>query len=72
MTHSGGQPHPVGDRGQRYVISVYDQGRQERMNLAYTDDAKRASELATTAELRPSWTHAWVTDRRPTQGNKHV
>jgi hypothetical protein len=72
MTHSGGQPHAVGDRGQRYVVSVFDQGRNERINLAYTDNADHAASMATGAELRPSWTHAWVTDRRPTQGKTHV
>lgn len=54
----------VGDEGQRYVVSAYDESRGERMNLYYTNDAKRASELATNAELRPSWKFAWVTDRR--------
>lgn len=55
----------VGDEGQRYVVSVYDENRGERMNLYYTDDARRAGELATNAVLRPSWTVAWVTDRKP-------
>lgn len=62
----------VGDEGQRYVVSVFDNNRNERMNLAYTNDADHASRLATTAELRPSWKFAWVTDRRadPTTGNE--
>ena len=55
----------VGDKGQRYVVSAFDEGKNERMNLYYTDDPKRASELATNAELRPSWKFAWVTDRKP-------
>lgn len=56
----------IGDEGQRYVVSVYDESRGTRMNLYYTDDARRASELATNAELRPSWMFPWVTDRKPT------
>lgn len=55
----------VGDEGQRYVVSVFDENRGERMNLYYTDNAARAAELATTSELRPSWNFAWVTDRKP-------
>jgi hypothetical protein len=47
---------------------VGDEGRGERMNLYYTDNAARAAELATTSELRPSWNFAWVTDRRPING----
>ena len=66
MTHSGGKPHHVGDgAGYRYAISVFDEVENKRINLAYTNDAKRASEMATAAELRPSWKFAWVTDRTP-------
>lgn len=63
--HACGLGPRVGDEGQRYVVSVHDDNRGERMNLYYTDDPKRASELATNSELRPSWNFAWVTDRRP-------
>lgn len=55
----------VGDEGQRYVVSVFDSGRNERMNLYYTNDSVRAAYLATISETRPSWDFAWVTDRRP-------
>lgn len=65
MTHSGGKPHEVGDRGQRYVVSVYDEAQNKRIDLALTNDIKHASEMATGAELRPSWKFAWVTDRYP-------
>lgn len=60
-----GRGPKVGDEGQRYVVSVFDANCNERMNLYYTNDAKRASELATTAVLRPSWHFAWLTDRSP-------
>lgn len=65
MTHSGGKPHKVGDGGQRYVVSVFDEGRNERINLGYADDSTVAAQMATAAELRPSWKFAWVTDRQP-------
>lgn len=65
MTHTGGKPHQVGDRGQRYVVSVYDESQNKRIDVAYTDSAMHASDMATGAHLRPSWKFAWVTDRRP-------
>lgn len=64
MTHSGGQPHAVGDRGQRYEVSVYDDSAGRRIVIGWADDAAMASNMATAAELRPSWMFAWVTDRR--------
>ena len=70
MTHSGGRPHNVGDgEGLRYAVSVFDENKGERINLAYTNDAKHAAEMATAAELRPSWKFAWVTDRQPSTVN---
>ena len=64
MTHSGGKPHTnVGDKGQRYEISCYDEGQNKRIVLGWSDDAEAARQMASGAELRPSWKFAWVTDR---------
>lgn len=63
--HTCGLGPRVGDEGQRYVVSVYDDNRGERMNLYYTNDARLAGELATISEKKPSWNFAWVTDRKP-------
>lgn len=64
MTHSGGQAHAVGDRGQRYEVSVYDDTIGRRIVIGWASDAQVASDMATAAELRPSWRFAWVTDRQ--------
>lgn len=63
MTHSGGKPHAVGDKGQRFEVSVYDEAKGERVVLGWSDDAKVASEMAASAEIRPSWKFANVRDR---------
>jgi hypothetical protein len=65
MTHSGGQPHTnVGDRGQRYEVTVYDDVKGHRIVIGWSDDPKRASEMAKTATLRPTWMFAQVRDRQ--------
>ena len=63
MTHSGGESHVVGDRGQRYEVSVFDENMNQRVIVGWSDDAQQASEMASSAERRPSWRFAWVTDR---------
>lgn len=67
MTHSGGKPHEVGDRGQRYEVSVFDEGQNKRIVLGWTNNPESASEMAAGAELRPGWTHAQVKDRQANQ-----
>ena len=65
MTHSGGKPHTnVGDRGQRYEVTVYDENKNERIVIGWSDDPAVASEMGTSAELRPSWKFAQVRDRK--------
>lgn len=64
MTHSGGKAHGVGDRGQRYEVSVFDENEKKRIVLGWTDDAETARQMADSAALRPSWKFEWVTDRR--------
>lgn len=70
MTHSGGKPHAVGDHGQRYEVSCFDETKNARIVIGWTDDAASASQWATSVELRPSWKFAWVTDRRPVSTDK--
>lgn len=70
MTHSGGKPHAVGDRGQRYEVSCFDETKNARIVIGWTDDAAGAARWATSVELRPSWKFAWVTDRRPGSTDK--
>src|SRR5689334_25301932 len=51
MTHSGGKPHPVGDKGQRYEVTVFDTGKNERIVVGWTNDAATARSMAGGAEL---------------------
>lgn len=65
MTHSGGKPHAnVGDRGQRYEVTVFDDNKNERIVIGWSDDPKIASDMGTAAESRPSWKFAQVRDRQ--------
>lgn len=63
MTHSGGQQHDVGDRGQRYAVSVFDDEQNKRIDIGWTDSAEMARKLADSAEKKPSWNFVWLTDR---------
>lgn len=62
MTHSGGQPHAVGYKGQRYEVSIFDEASGGRRVVGWTNDAEKTRPMATGAELHPGWTTAWVTD----------
>lgn len=66
MTHSGGKPHAVGDRGQRYEVSFFNPATNERQVLGWTDDAEGARKMAGAVEAHPSWEVPWITDRRAT------
>lgn len=54
---------PAGDRGQRYEVSCFDENQNKRIVIGWTEDADEASRMGTSAELRPSWKYARVTDR---------
>lgn len=64
MTHSGGKDHAVGDCGQRYEVTVFDERENRRVVLGWAEEASTAARMATTAEAKPSWKFAWVTDRQ--------
>lgn len=63
MTHSGGKPHAVGDRGQRYEVTAFDESKNARFVIGWTNDAEFARGMAVGAELHPSWNFAQVRDR---------
>ena len=66
MTHSGGQPHEnVGDRGQRYEISVIQDG--EPFVVGWTDDAAKADKICVAVAKNPAWTHPRIRDRKREQ-----
>ena len=64
MTHSGGKKHEVGDRGQRFEVTVYDDDLNKRIVIGWSDDAASANKMATSAVLRPSWDFEQVRDRK--------
>lgn len=63
MTHSGGKPHAVGDRGQRFEVSFYNPATNQRQPLGWTNDAETARKMADSVELHPSWEYPQITDR---------
>lgn len=66
MTHSGGKLHiNVGDKGQRYELSVLDSaaGYDERVVICWGDNLDRMEVLAQSVVKRPSWSDAEILDR---------
>lgn len=64
MTHSGGKPHQVGDRGQRYEITVYDEQISDRRVLGWAETEYAAYQMGFAAIKRPSWRDFEVNDRQ--------
>jgi hypothetical protein len=57
MTINGGKPHAVGYQGQRYKITVAEEGRKERRIVGWS--AKPAAGiLLDSLETRPGWSDA--------------
>jgi len=54
----------VGDKGQRFEISVFDTAKDERIAVAWCDSSSYATNLANGFDLRPGWRHAQVLDRQ--------
>ncbi len=63
MTHSGGKNHLVGDQGQRYELTVFDEEVNGRIKIGWFDDAGDAKKAGKTFCKRPSWSKPQVDDR---------
>lgn len=63
MTHSGGKPHAVGDRGQRFEITFFDPEQDARRVLGWSADAEGAQRMAASVSAHPSWRDPEVRDR---------
>ncbi len=63
MTNSGGKPHAVGDRGQRYEVSVSDRDVGGRRTVCWTNSREDALRIAKSIESRPGWACGGVLDR---------
>ena len=64
MTHSGGKPHAVGDRGQPYEVTFFDPNTNARRVLGWCETAEGAQDLARAIEAHPSWQFPQIRDRR--------
>jgi len=69
VTHSGGKPHQVGDRGQRYEVTVYDHVSKERVVVGWCNELDRARGMRDGANMRPSWGDAKIEDRETEDGD---
>lgn len=65
MTINGGQPHAVGDKGQRYEVSFFNPNTSARQVLGWATTMEGALSMATGIEHHPSWSHPYITDRVP-------
>lgn len=63
MTHSGGKPHQVGDRGQRFEVSFFDPKANKRCILGWTTTIEDARMMVSAVEGHPTWDDAQITDR---------
>ena len=61
MTHSGGKPHPVGDRGQRYEITFFN--GKKRQVYGWTDNADNAHRICDSINKHPVWRLPQLRDR---------
>ncbi len=62
MTHSGGKPHAVGDRGQRYEVTYFD--GEQRCVFGWSETITGAYAMKRCIEKHPSWTNPLVKDRK--------
>ena len=64
MTHSGGKPHAVGDRGQRFEVSYSDPDAGARKVFGWSDTLEGAQAMARSIELHPSMECAQILERQ--------
>lgn len=63
MTHSGGKPHEVGDRGQRYEVSFYNPETGKREKLGWAKTKEGADSMVAGINAHPSWRDPLIKDR---------
>jgi hypothetical protein len=64
MTHSGGKPHTnVGDKGQRYMMSCFDDEIGRRRVLGWAEEYSVALNSVETLCKRPGWSDPQIKDR---------
>lgn len=69
MTHSGGKPHNVGDRGQRYEVLANGYPKDQTDNVIGWSDTLEGADRMMSAILRaPGCTSARIFDRQENCG----
>jgi len=69
MTHSGGKPHAVGDRGQRYEVVANGYPKRDSENvIGWTSDLKGAYRMMSAILTAPGCTSARIYDRLEKRG----
>ena len=69
MTHSGGKPHNVGDKGQRYETRATGYPKAEESVIGWSNDLDGAERMASAIRKAPGCTSTTIFDR---QENKPV
>jgi len=68
MTHSGGKPHEVGDRGQRYEVTFYNPATGERQGYGWAASEGAANVMRDSVNKHPSWRYPRIKDRMSALG----
>ena len=69
MTHSGGKPHNVGDKGQRYEVMAngYPKDRTDNV-IGWSNTLEGAKQMMDAILLAPGCTSARIFDRQENKG----
>lgn len=67
MTHSGGKPHNVGDKGQRYEVRASGYPKEAENIIGWSDALKGAERMAAAIRLAPGCTSTEIWDRQGDQ-----
>ena len=62
MTHSGGKPHEIGDRGQRYEVTFVDPGGKREI-FGWSETLDGAEKMVSSIEKNPAWEDGEIRDR---------
>jgi len=64
MTHSGGEPHNVGDHGQRYEVRATGYPKPEQTVIGWSGSLRGAEQMASSIRLAPGCTSTEIVDRQ--------
>lgn len=63
MTHSGGKPHAVGDRQQRFEVTFFDPDKGLRRPIGWANTIEGANALCGSVRAHPVWRKPLIRDR---------